>query len=212
MEAYDSYLSEQAVPLARIKPEDDGKTVTVGGVVSNIRQITTKNGQPMAFVKIEDNAGDEIELVVFPSVFKDTTESWNREKVLLVSGRVSGMDRSNQLMPEAKVLVESVKIITPDEAKAYQPKGTKATLPKTIANKAPLNNKRLYLRMQDTSDEVTLQKLKSILDEHSGSYEAVLVLGDKNKQVIKLPQQINADDQLVGSLAELLGRKNVKFQ
>src|SRR5262249_4685454 len=42
-------LSEQTVPINTLKPEHDGKPVTIGGLVTDMREILTKNGQKMAF-------------------------------------------------------------------------------------------------------------------------------------------------------------------
>lgn len=222
LETYETFMSEQAVQLSRITPAEDGKTATVGGVINNVRQITTKNGQSMAFVRLEDLLGEEIELVVFPSVYKETADLWSHEKILLVTGKINGMDRSGTVMPEAKILVDSARVVTIEEAKNYKSKGAKTVLKTTKSgngsygknhNNSPMTaQKRLYIRMQDASDENVLQKLKTILDNHRGTNEAVLVLGGSDKQVIKLPQLIKGDEDLLQSLQELVGKEHVKFQ
>lgn len=222
LEAYETFLSEQAVPLAKITTDEDGKIAVVGGIISGIRQITTKNGQSMAFVRLEDMASDEVELVVFPSVFKDTDDVWKPEKIILATGKINGLDRSGTAMGEAKILVDDARSITAEEAKHYKPKGRKANLK---SNSAPKQNhgqnhnnfaesvpKRLYIRMADASDETVLQKLKTILDDHKGTNEAVLVLGGDDKQIIKLPQLIDGTEKLIDSLQKLLGPEHVKYQ
>lgn len=226
LEAFDVFLAEQTVPLAQILPENNGKIATVGGTINDIRQITTKNGQPMAFVKLEDLVGDERELVIFPTVFKDTADVWNREKIILVTGTINGADKNGVAMQEAKVLVDTARIITPDEAKAYEPNGVKVQLTSneksrgrrrmstdTAAKEAKMPSiQRLYIRLQDTGDTKALEELKKLLDDHQGSYEAVLVLGETNKQIIKLPQKVTNDDQLLAGLQSLVGSEHIKFQ
>jgi DNA polymerase-3 subunit alpha len=234
LEAFDSFLTEQTVLLAEVIPENDGKTAVVGGTINDIRQITTKNGQPMAFVKLEDIVGDERELVVFPTVFKDTTDVWNKEKIILVTAKVNGTDKTGVVMQEAKLLVDSARIVTPDEAKAYAPTGARQsfTTPKARVRKAaraiPSNGHnpsttqkaitensaqaRLYIRLKDASDSSTLEQLKGLLDEHTGNHEAVLVLGESKKQIIKLPQLVSDSTDLVMALKNLVGEEQVKFQ
>ena len=225
LEAYDAFLSEQAVPLAEITAEADGKTAVVAGTINDIRQITTKNGQPMAFVKIEDILGDERELVVFPTVFKDTADLWNREKILLVTGKVNGVDRSGTPMQEAKILVDSARNVPIDEARAYQSTGVKvglnapkARVRKKAASPSPSATskssapKRLYIRLSDASDSSALAKLKLILDDYHGDHEAVLVLGGSDKQIIKLPQRVTESPEMLLSLQKLIGNDQVKFQ
>lgn len=79
----------------------DGHPVRVAGVISRIRPHTTKKGQPMAFVTMEDMQGN-IDLVVFPRTWKKYQEVIDFDKIVLVDGKV---DASRG---EPKVLVDKV--------------------------------------------------------------------------------------------------------
>ena len=46
----------------------DGEVVTVGGIVGAIKQLTTKKGEPMVFMRLDDLTGST-EVVVFNSVY-----------------------------------------------------------------------------------------------------------------------------------------------
>jgi DNA polymerase-3 subunit alpha len=220
LEPFEAILTEQAVPLSEISPENDGKTAVIGGTIKEFRQITTKNGQPMAFAKLEDLLGDERELIIFPGVFKDTEGFWNKEKILLIKGRVDGSDKNGALLKEAKFLVSSVSDISIETARAYKSKGrtkkmsgtkkiTAKPKPEQAQDRAA---KRLYIRLPNTKDQVLLEKLKNILDANHGSVEAVIVLGSDKKQIIKLPQKIDANDELLLSLKKLVGKEDIKYQ
>lgn len=50
--------------MTQLTPEYNGKAVTMGGVVTTLRTIVTKNGSKMAFVGLEDKFG-EGEVIVF---------------------------------------------------------------------------------------------------------------------------------------------------
>src|SRR5579859_790907 len=100
---YATYLAEQTMPLGELKPVHDGKPVVVGGAIVDIREITTKNGQKMAFVKIEDQFGG-LELILFPNAYMQTTGLWERDRVVLVRGKLSAKDRDGNLGEELKVL------------------------------------------------------------------------------------------------------------
>lgn len=216
LDSYDKFLTEQSVSFSKVIAKEDGKKVTVGGIINDIRQITTKNGQAMAFIKLEDNLGEVRELVIFPSVYKDNADVWSKEKILLVKGKVSGKDKNGTLLDEAKIIVDSARGVAPKEAENYKPTGHKKLLGAKVAYVNSVNNtvqaKRLYIRIKDTNDSDLLQKMKEILDKHDGAAEAVLVLGATNKQIIKLPQKVSGSDLLISSLEELLGKKNIKFQ
>ena len=218
LESFHNLLNEQAVALTLITKEQDRKSVQVGGIISAIRQITTKNGQPMAFVKLEDIAGEERELVVFPSVYKDTSDVWQQQKVILASGRINAVDKDGNNLDEPKILVETAKVVSLEDAKNYVTTGHKQQFKqkspkkvKKLADKDEESVKRLYLRLDDASNNEILQNIKKLLDVNLGDTEAVLVLG-ADKQIIKLPQLINASDSLINEIKEILGSDKVKFQ
>lgn len=66
----------------------DGADVRIGGMISEIRQIFDRKGNPMAFVKLEGLHGS-IEVVVFASVMKDLGPALKKEAVVMVAGKVS---------------------------------------------------------------------------------------------------------------------------
>ncbi len=221
LEAFEKFLTEKTIPLKDINATNDGKLATVGGNVVDIRIITTKNGQPMAFVRLEDLAGDEREIVVFPNAYKQNEEAWERDKILLITGRVNGKDRDGSEMPESKILVDGVEIVDREEALAYESTGKKSVFkkgpvirrnPKSVNEPKENNEQRLYVRLSNAEDNGLLSDLKNLLDEHHGSYEAVLVMGPDNSQVIKLPQKVSASGELILQLQKLLGEEHVKFQ
>ncbi|HIP96825.1 MAG TPA: DNA polymerase III subunit alpha [Anaerolineae bacterium] len=86
----------------QIDEEMAGQSVTVAGVVSWVRPHTTRRGEPMAFVHLEDLQGS-IEVIVFPRVFKETRDLWQPDKILIVRGRVDAKGRA------PKILCESVR-------------------------------------------------------------------------------------------------------
>ena len=82
----------------------EGADVRVCGVVSVVRKIITKTGQPMAFATIED-LGDTIEVLVFPDTLAKSNGLWESNKAVDVNGRVSLRDG------EPKIICQNVKEI-----------------------------------------------------------------------------------------------------
>jgi DNA polymerase-3 subunit alpha len=70
-----------------IETRRDGEFVTVGGIVESIKQMTTKKGDPMAFIRLEDTVGG-VEVVVFNTVYATSRELLAVDRVLIVRGRV----------------------------------------------------------------------------------------------------------------------------
>ena len=73
--------------MADLERRRDGEIVTVGGIVSSVKQLTTKKGDPMVFLSLDDLTG-EAEVVVFNSVFAASRELCHADTVLVVKGRV----------------------------------------------------------------------------------------------------------------------------
>jgi DNA polymerase-3 subunit alpha len=73
--------------LAEAEKRRDGEIVTVGGIVGAIKQLTTKKGEPMVFMRLDDLAGS-IEVVVFNSVYGAARDLLELDSVLVVKGRV----------------------------------------------------------------------------------------------------------------------------
>lgn len=223
LELYKKFLEEQTVAVNTIKPEHNNKSVTIGGAIGEVREITTRNGQKMAFVKIIDLTG-EIEVVLFPSAYQQTVGLWERDRVVLIRGKVNARDKEGNPTSDVKVMVDDAREVTPDQATAYQSTGRKLKTPKAGA-KVPTKQTRgnkpteltkpevLYIRLSDSGDEHKLLSLKQTIDDHSGATEVVLVLGQNaTKQAIKLPGGIERDSDGVTKLQALVGAENIKFQ
>lgn len=220
---FEKFLSEHTVSIASLQAGHDGKTVKVGGAITDVREITTKNGKKMAFAKIEDKTG-EIEIIVFPNGFQSTLGLWERDKVVLINGKVSAKDRDGNIVSELKIMLDDAREITAEQAQNYQETGKKIKTPKASkkvlsdARKAQketaeAKEQRLYIRLQDSSDQELLVQLKQILDTYMGDMEVVLVLGQANeKQIIKLPSGVSFSDVLQENLIKVVGEDNIKVQ
>ena len=189
LEPYAEILGIQTAPINSISLAMEGKPVTVGGAIRDIREITTKNGAKMAFVKIEDLTGG-VELVLFPRTYQEVQALCVRDDVVIVNGKVGG-GRGQSSDSEPKILVDQLQKLQTGKASI------------------PIEQK-LYIRVEDSSDEDLLQSLKLKLDNHHGGTEVVLVTGPKDKkQVIKLPQSVDINEQSLRELAGLFGSTNV---
>jgi DNA polymerase-3 subunit alpha len=73
--------------LAEVERRRDGEIVTVGGIVGAIKHLTTKKGDPMVFMRLDDVTGGA-EVVVFNSVYEAARDLIAADRVLIVKGRV----------------------------------------------------------------------------------------------------------------------------
>jgi len=74
----------------------EGKEVKLCGVIGNIKTTTTKKGDRMAYVQIEDLQG-LVEVIVFPELFKNAEPYIIADNVVHVTGTVDQMDTGSRL-------------------------------------------------------------------------------------------------------------------
>jgi DNA polymerase-3 subunit alpha len=203
LEAYEDVLATMTKPISMINRELDGRIITLGGCISQSREISTKKGSKMSFVTLADNTG-EIEAVVFPKLYAQTADIWQRDNFILTKGKVD-FSRSE----EPKFLVEEAVYISEEDAKNYKQSGGRPTNQNLPGDPLSLKQ-RLYIRLEDSQNQPLLLTLKEKLDGHQGDTEVVLVTGESSqKQVIKLPQTVSINETSLRELAGLFGSTNV---
>ncbi|MBI3671332.1 DNA polymerase III subunit alpha [Candidatus Azambacteria bacterium] len=91
-------LEKNVLKIKNLTDNIVGKTVKLGGMITGIKKIVTKNGDPMAFAQLEDFTG-KIELVIFPKTFEKNKEFWQEnDKIAIVSGKLDLRDGSYKLI------------------------------------------------------------------------------------------------------------------
>jgi len=111
LEKYREMLNQQTTPIKKVNMDLNmvrdysnpynkyiisGETVTVGGIVSNIKKIITKKGQPMMFVKLQDLT-DRIEVVIFPSLLENGIVI-EENKIISVIGKADYRDHQPKII------------------------------------------------------------------------------------------------------------------
>ncbi len=217
---YKEVLEANTIPIKSIHANHGSKKFVIGGMINDSRVIVAKNGKKMAFVRIEDYGG-EVELVVFPTVYEKDATIWERDKVVLVEGKVSKRENNSRGDDEVKVIVETGKELLVDELSNYSVLPINQETPPDVET-LPLNEDdpvddiaemkppRLFIRIDSSEDNEALLSIKNILDDAKGDTEVVLVLGP-NKQTIKLPLRIDSAGPMLGKLEKVVGSENVRL-
>ena len=175
------------VSLAGLAEKRDGITLWVGGIVTNVNRITTKKGDIMLFLGLEDLEGS-VEVVVFPTVYQKYRELLEEDKALRIKGRLDLKEN------ERKIIAQEIQLL--DQ--------------KTVENSiAPL-----YIRVPVQSfSRQLITDLKGILQTHPGSCPVFLQLRDgRQLTTLKLGVgfKIKPQGGLFAELKELL-REDAAF-
>jgi DNA polymerase-3 subunit alpha len=98
-------------PIAELERRRDGEVVTVGGIVGALKSLTTKKGDPMVFMRLDDLSGS-VETVVFNSVYAASRDFLEADRVLVLKGRVDHKEGETKLIAIEVVPFEA----TPDRS------------------------------------------------------------------------------------------------
>ncbi len=93
--------------IAELERRRDGEPVVVGGIISGIKQMTTKRGEPMVFLRLDDITGG-IDCVVFNSTYAAASELCQLDRIVIVRGRVDHKEGETKLIAQEVSAFESV--------------------------------------------------------------------------------------------------------
>ncbi len=135
LDKYETYFEEQTHSYDLVNAENDGKVLSIGGIISAVRTIMTKSNTRMAFVKIENKTAEQ-EVIIFPSLYEQVGGRLEQDNIIKVVGRVNAKDKDGNITSEVKIIADSVDIVPDEVLKNYQPTGQKLPIPKTVAPRA----------------------------------------------------------------------------
>jgi len=208
-------LGSETTLCGQIDAELVGRTIDVIGIVASVRYLFTRDRKPFASAILEDLSG-QVEVIVWPRVYADTTDLWQEGNILEVSGKVRLRDDRVQLN------CEEVRHYQPtaqgEEAVASPPSEAPVTVEETSVSAAPAVNRRLIISLKQTADKdkdkLLLYKLKGTLDEFPGQDEVRLLItnGEKTTNLKLFNTSINYCPELRQRLVELVGKDGLKLE
>jgi DNA polymerase-3 subunit alpha len=165
LDAYDKELAHlPLVETGGLGDVADGTQVTLCGMNAGLKEITTKKGERMAFLTLEDRDGS-VEAVIFADAFQASQPLLERDEPLLLVGTVQQEEKG------AKVLVQ--RLLSLADAKEQMTQAVRFRLPLERLSRG------------------ILEDLKAILERHRGECRAYihLVIEPKCETIISLGDQ-----------------------
>lgn len=148
--------------IAEIDVDLEGTVVRTGGVIMEVKELTTKKGDKMARIKVADVSGS-ISVVVFPRQYANFKQYLVTDSILTVKGKVQVWDE------EVELLAESLGDVNVDE---HEPQVDEM---KIFISMIPTNNR--------AKDNMTYMKICNIIKEHSGPDPVILRAVDKDGMI-----------------------------
>ncbi|MCR4419844.1 MAG: DNA polymerase III subunit alpha [Clostridia bacterium] len=86
-------------PIAELGQLEEGTAVVVGGMVAQVRRLTTKKNEVMASLLVEDTTGG-VEVLVFPRLWSSAQELLGSGQVVVVEGRTDGTEEGVKILAD----------------------------------------------------------------------------------------------------------------
>lgn len=92
--------SHARIPIRDLDAHHNQQKVTIGGLISGVRQVTTRStNKEMAFAKLEDTGGT-IELVIFPRTYTDIKDKLSTNNAVIIKGTADITDERRSVIVE----------------------------------------------------------------------------------------------------------------
>ncbi len=178
----------------------DRQSVKLAGIVSAISQKSTKNGDTMAFVKLEDRFG-EIECVAFAKQYSRFSPLLHIDSAVCISGNLSYKDDE-----PPRVLVSFVGELT-DNAHYTEQKPQAVPAPAQVQSApTPQKPRKLYLRVSSV-DSREYKKCENLIAIFPGAFP-VVYYDASAKKYLSRSSGIALSEYLLTVLREYVGDEN----
>ncbi|MGJ9457190.1 DNA polymerase III subunit alpha [Oceanobacillus sp. CF4.6] len=160
------------------------RNLTTTAIIQSMKTIRTKRGDRMAFLTLGDEH-TEMDAVVFPDLFRETSLFLKEEIIISISGKVES--RNNKL----QWVVDSLKPFNEEEL-SDQPE------------------QRLFIKSSSSTSSNALKTIKSIAEHYPGA-TPVIIYDDERKQSYQLANEyfVNPDAGCMKELNDNFGKDNV---
>ncbi len=189
------------IPLTALAQHRD-KRVQVGGMILEVRRITTRKGQEMAFVRVEDLEGS-VEVVVFPKVFDRCRSLLQPEQVVLIKGTVDNEDDEGA----PKLLADEISVLPLPS----QPLAAKESLRVHEGNTQieGMGIAAVHVLVRSNQGHL-LERIKELLAAHPGETPVFLLLTDiEQRRMAPRSHWVTPNPILFSDLRSLLGPQAV---
>jgi DNA polymerase-3 subunit alpha len=156
-------LNYSNVDTLSINDKKDRETVIFGGVVSNIREVTTKKKDVMAYITIEDLKGS-VTVIFFADIYRSSFSLLHSDEPVLIKGTIDAGE-------------EGIKVIA-SELTALANAGEK-----------PFNSVHFFIDvLRSSPDDILL--LNRLLSKHSGDSDGYIhIINGRTEVVIFLGKE-----------------------
>jgi len=105
------FFQKKVIPFDQLHTKTVGKPIKVGGIVTDFKKISTKKGDMMVIIQLEDTTGRG-EAIAFPKYYNKIADKLQEDIIILIDGTLE------KRMGEMQVVIKDVETLTLEELKA----------------------------------------------------------------------------------------------
>lgn len=167
---HEFFESKGAITVKELSELDPSRKIhIVGAIASQVKRITTKKGDAMAFVTIEDKSGS-VETVVFPSAYEEIKDELVPNKPMLFAAKINDRDGDKSF------ILEKAKVVNP----ALH--GT--------------NFSGITFKIKGVHTEEDVIELKKFIKDHPGEVPVRIIMQDEGtSHTMNLEHRINLSEE-----------------
>lgn len=188
-------VTSTSIELANLS---DRSRVVLAGVINNFKRKSTKNGNLMAFITLEDLEGT-VEIITFPKVYEKCKEIIKKDEIVMIEGRLDVAEGKTKIIAEKISLLERY-------IKNKKPTSKAKEKNQSLAEE-------LHLEINTEKNEPNLlRKLKELFYGYPGKSQVVFHFKDKDKTIlhtIDKKYSVNIDDKLMEEIRSILENEKI---
>lgn len=199
--------------LAELEECRDGERVSIAGMITHVKPITTRKGEPMAFVTAEDWSR-QVEVILFPRTYQKYRPLLQTDRPVRISGRINLHEEGVKILADTLEDLERLAKDPPavPEASARTSQASPARKGVPGGEESPA---AAFIRISPRhEDGQVLQSLKQVLLRHRGDVPVYLFY-ERTKRVLALPVSkygIRPSEECRARIEEILGKRTFRLK
>jgi DNA polymerase III subunit alpha len=215
MEASAWLASRLTHDTSQITAEVSGEKVVLGGLVTGIRRLLTRNKGQMAVITIEDLSGS-VEAIIFPRLYEKSPELFRDDAILVLEGKVDVDSRTER---PVVVVDRAEEWHPPANGTPPPPPPPAAPEPAVHTNGNAASKRVLRIDVPRSEDDNAcvrvLEQLHGLVERHPGTDEVELVVRDRSGCAVALYGAhilVQHSVELEAQVRGLVGEENVRVK
>ncbi|MFH1315509.1 MAG: OB-fold nucleic acid binding domain-containing protein, partial [Candidatus Uhrbacteria bacterium] len=207
-------LEGQVITCDQVDGQEVNKFVRVAGMISTAKRITTKKGDPMAFVTLQDMT-ESVELIVFPRTMKEFDHLLFDGNTILVSAKVNEREGDKSLIANSIIQTtddEIDQIVEMLKKDIWIPNDKQATAsPEPSRPMEPTVSGGISVKLRGKPSQEMVAELRDLFQSNPGRERIYFLVESAGSfRRIETDYTVDKTPNLIETLQNIVGHENVE--